>query len=185
MRERKKAQKTRMKARPSGRTDVKAAQERQVASLLTKPYARVVMPDEDDGGFTAYILEFPGCVAEGDTAAEAYANLDRAAESWLLACVEQGRRIPAPMEESQSSGRFALRLPRSLHARTTTAAANDGVSLNQFFVTAIAEHMGARHAAFNIAAGEFQPQRNQGYLTARLQENPPGISVTNSTRLSH
>jgi len=34
--------------------------------ILRKPYARVLVPDEN-GGFFAEILEFPGCFAEGET----------------------------------------------------------------------------------------------------------------------
>jgi predicted HicB family RNase H-like nuclease len=39
---------------------------------------------------------------------------------------------------------FALRMPRSLHRRAAQFAERDRVSLNQFFVAAIAERVGAQ-----------------------------------------
>ena len=41
-------------------------------------YARVITP-EADGGYSAEIVEFPGCVTQGETVEEAYANLEDAA----------------------------------------------------------------------------------------------------------
>ena len=40
-------------------------------------------------------------------------------------------------------GKVALRLPKSLHRQAAQLAARDGVSLNQFLVSAIAERVGA------------------------------------------
>jgi len=39
---------------------------------LRAPYSRVLIPDDESGTYTARILEFPGCVAQGDSVAEAY-----------------------------------------------------------------------------------------------------------------
>ncbi|MFI5180124.1 MAG: toxin-antitoxin system HicB family antitoxin [Thermoanaerobaculia bacterium] len=111
--------------------------------LLKKPYKRVLIPDEVSGTFTAQILEFPGCVAEGSSPAEAYERLEKVAESWIEAALEMGQEIPLPSSADGASGRFALRLPRSLHRQAANLAEMDGCSLNQFIVTAIAERVGA------------------------------------------
>lgn len=63
--------------------------------LLKKPYARVMVPQEA-GGFHAEMLEFPGCFACGDTLDEAYAALERAAHSWLVAVLDSGQSVPSP-----------------------------------------------------------------------------------------
>jgi predicted RNase H-like HicB family nuclease len=119
------------------------ATERVTATeLLRKPYARVLIPSED-GGFTAEILEFPGCRSYGSTPDEAYQGLERAAESWIEASLDQGQEIPEPFGSVGFSGKFALRMPRSLHRRAASLAERDRVSLNQFCVTAIAERVGA------------------------------------------
>src|SRR5229473_2938889 len=109
--------------------------------ILRKPYARVLVPDEN-GGFFAEILEFPGCFAEGETAEQAYEQLEKAAESWIEAALEMNQEIPAPLAGHDYSGKVALRLPKSLHKKAAFIAEQDGVSLNQFFVYAIAERVG-------------------------------------------
>lgn len=109
---------------------------------LKEPYSRVLIPEED-GTYSADILEFPGCFAEGRTPEEAYANLEKVAESWIEAVLEQGQEIPAPIEAHDFSGRIALRIPRSIHKQAAKFAEMDGTSLNQFFLTAIAARVGA------------------------------------------
>jgi predicted RNase H-like HicB family nuclease len=109
---------------------------------LTAPYSRIVIPDPDSGTFTAQVMEFPGCVAQGDSVAEAYANLESAAERWIEAALELGQRIPEPAAAQRYSGRVLVRFPKSLHRRAAEAAARDGTSLNQFVVAAVAERVG-------------------------------------------
>lgn len=109
---------------------------------LKEPYSRVLIP-EDDGTYSADILEFPGCFAEGRTIDEAYTNLEKVAESWIEAALEQGQEIPAPIEAHDFSGRIALRIPKSIHKQAAKFAEMDDTSLNQFFLTAIAARVGA------------------------------------------
>jgi predicted RNase H-like HicB family nuclease len=114
-----------------------------VKTYLRKPYTRVVTPDES-GLFTGQILEFPGCFAEGGSPAEAYANLDRAAESWLLSADANGMAVPEPSASAGHSGTVSLRLPKSMHRRAAQMASRDRVSLNQFLVDCVAERLGAQ-----------------------------------------
>ena len=115
---------------------------KSVQEYLKEPYARILIPDEE-GGFSAEILEFPGCFAEGDTADEAMQALDRAADAWIQAALDQGQAIPPPFRNQGYGGKIALRLPRSLHRQATEFAERDGTSLNQFSVSAIAVRVGA------------------------------------------
>ena len=112
---------------------------------LKRPYGRVVVP-ESDGTFRAEIMEFPGCIATGDTAAEALASLENVAESWLEATIARGQHVPEPMEGGGFSGKLVVRLGRDLHRRAAYMAAHQGVSLNQFIVSSVAEHVGSRLA---------------------------------------
>src|SRR5262245_42092901 len=116
------------------------------AEYLRRPYGRVVVP-ESDGTFRAEIMEFPGCIAIADTAAEALANLESVAESWLQATIAKGLRVPEPIEGVEYSGKLVVRLPKTLHKKAAHAAAREGVSLNQFIVSCVAEQVGARSAA--------------------------------------
>jgi len=110
---------------------------------LKKSYTRVLIPDEESGTFTAQVVEFPGCIAQGATPAEAYERLEIAAESWIEAALEMQQEIPPPATDVQFSGRFALRLPRSLHRQAVHLAEFEGISLNQFIVSTLAEKVGA------------------------------------------
>lgn len=113
------------------------------ADILRKPYARLVIPDED-GTFSAEIVEFPGCIAVGSTAAEALTNLDETAVDWINAALEQGQDIPEPLDSAGYSGKLVLRMPKGLHRKATLFAEREGVSLNQFIVTCLAEAVGER-----------------------------------------
>ena len=108
---------------------------------LKEPYARVLIP-EAEGGYSAEILEFPGCYSFGDTAEETLQNLEDAALNWIEAALKQGQKIPEPFADNEYSGKALLRLPRSLHQRAAQVAERDGVSLNTFFVSAIAAAVG-------------------------------------------
>ena len=113
--------------------------------ILRQPYGRLVVPDSD-GTYRAEIVEFPGCIATGDTAAEALANLDATAWDWLEAVIERRQHIPEPVEAAEYSGKLVVRLPKSLHKKAAFQAARDGVSLNQFIVASIAEQVGTKAA---------------------------------------
>lgn len=123
------------------------------AEYLKKPYGRVVIP-ESDGTFRAEIIEFPGCIAIGDTAPEALANLEEVAKSWIEVVLAKGQRIPEPVENVGFSGKLVVRLPKSLHKKAAYFAERDGVSLNQFIVSSIAEQVGTRSGSIHF--GPFQ-----------------------------
>jgi len=110
--------------------------------FLKEPYSRVLLPEED-GRFSAEILEFPGCFAQGENPNEAFNNLEEAAKSWIQASLDQGLDIPPPALNQSYSGKIALRIPRSLHKRAAQMAERDATSLNQFLITAIATRIGA------------------------------------------
>lgn len=118
---------------------------------LKRPYTRMIVPD-DEGRYSAQILEFPGCISEGETPEEAYKNLDEAALNWVESARDQGMRIPQPFAVQGYSGTISLRLPKSIHRRTAELAHRDGVSLNQFLVTAIAARVGAEDLIGTISA---------------------------------
>ncbi|MDQ3583564.1 MAG: type II toxin-antitoxin system HicB family antitoxin [Pseudomonadota bacterium] len=110
---------------------------------LRRPYKRVLIPDQETGTYTGEISEFPGCVTEGRTPTEALRRLEAAAHSWIEAVLEMGQAVPEPMAEQEYSGKLMLRLSRSLHRRAAEMSHAEGVSLNQFIVTTLAERMGA------------------------------------------
>lgn len=81
---------------------------------------------EDGGGYLVTFPDLPGCMADGETVEQAVVEAADAEESWLRTRKEL--HLPEP------SGRFVLRLPKSLHARLAARAAQEGVSMNTLAV---------------------------------------------------
>jgi predicted RNase H-like HicB family nuclease len=54
----------------------------------------VILEQEPDGGFVAAVPALPGCVSQGDTRAEALANIREAAELYVEDCAASGDPIP-------------------------------------------------------------------------------------------
>lgn len=113
-------------------------------AYLQKQYARILTPDPS-GLYVAQILEFPGCVAEGDTPQQAYEKLEAAAESWIGAMLDSGQAIPEPTYDKirDFGGKVALRLPRGLHRDAVRHAERERTSLNQFLVASVSSSVGA------------------------------------------
>ena len=109
---------------------------------LRAPYTRVIVPDED-GRYVAEILEFEGCVADGETEAQALKNLAKVTKAWVSARLSSGMFIPEAFGMPEMSGRFALRLPQSLHSKVAVYAEREGVSMNTFVVNSLAGSVGA------------------------------------------
>ncbi|MCZ6781203.1 MAG: toxin-antitoxin system HicB family antitoxin [Nitrospirae bacterium] len=101
--------------------------------ILRLPYERVLLPEEE-GGYSAYITEFEGCIAEGETADEALHNLNQVAIVWISTEQEAGREIPEAWNLQEFSGKLLLRLPKSLHRELARQAGREGISLNQYVV---------------------------------------------------
>ena len=87
---------------------------------------------EDESGhyFYGQILELDGCQSTGDTIEELYENLNEALEGYLEVKIENGLPIPKPENVEGYSGKFNVRLPKSLHQRLAIEADREGVSLN-------------------------------------------------------
>lgn len=105
-----------------------------VQEYLKLPYNYIIKPIQDEGGayFHASVLELDGCQSTGDTFNEAYDNLMEAMEGWIETKLENGFSIPEPIEDERYSGKFVLRLPKSLHKHLAIEAEREGVSLNQY-----------------------------------------------------
>lgn len=94
------------------------------------PYREVIEVDPA-GGYVGYIPELRGCITQGETKAEILEMLEDAKKAWISAALEDGMEIPEPLREEDFSGRFNLRIPKSLHKRLAMQAKAEGVSLNQ------------------------------------------------------
>lgn len=115
-------------------------------------YAHVISPlsVEDGGGFLITFPDLPGCMSDGETEAEAVENGRDAFIAVVSALADMGRDIPAPSFSPDAaaapgaSGKFVARVPKSIHAKLTSRAKAEGVSLNTLVLTLIAEGLGRR-----------------------------------------
>ena len=106
---------------------------------------RPLTPGEG-GGWLAMFPDLPGCMGDGDTPEAAIADGFSAAQSWLAVAQKNGDPIPLPGMGGES-GRFVARVPKSLHNRLVARAKQEGVSMNTFLVSLIAEGVGSRSNA--------------------------------------
>lgn len=66
--------------------------------LLTQPYLRCCFPMKK-GVWVSYCVEL-ACCSMGNTAAEAWANIEGAMELWFESMLRRGQVIPAPLNLS-------------------------------------------------------------------------------------
>lgn len=105
----------------------------EVKDYMKLPYTRLVQEMNDESGHYFYgrVLELDGCQTTADTLAELYANLNEIMESYIEIKLENNLHIPIPETVDKYSGKFVVRLPKTLHQRLAIEANKEGVSLNQ------------------------------------------------------
>ncbi len=103
-------------------------------SELEYPITLALETEQD--GSKCWVAEIPmlkGCMGVGDTKEEALALLEDAKKAWLEAAVSMGETIPlASGRHPVASGKFTVRLPKTLHRDLVIDAKQEGVSLNQY-----------------------------------------------------
>jgi len=104
---------------------------RKLEFYLSLHYPVTLYPGEENT-YVTEIQELPGCMTQADSAEEALKLIEEARRSWIEVAYEDGQDIPLPRILEDYSGRFVLRIPRSLHRRLARVAAGEGVSLNQY-----------------------------------------------------
>ncbi|MBQ3037728.1 MAG: toxin-antitoxin system HicB family antitoxin [Clostridia bacterium] len=105
-----------------------------IQEYMELPYNIIVKKMNDESGvyFSATVLEFDGCMGSGDTYEDAYADVLEAMEGWIETKLENGFSVPLPMDAEKYSGKFVIRIPKTLHQELSIKAAQEGVSLNQY-----------------------------------------------------
>jgi len=104
---------------------------------LNLSYPITIHPDPD-GGYVAEIEELPGCMTQAETLDEVFKAIEDARQVWIRGTYEMGQDIPLPRDMEEYSGKFMVRIPRSLHRNLIRAAKREGVSLNQYVTSLLA-----------------------------------------------
>ena len=101
---------------------------------MSLPYRIEIIPDVEEGGFTVYYPDLPGCVTVGETIESAVANSVDAKRAWIEVALEDGIVISETSSNdlSEYSGQFKLRIPKSLHRSLSIHAKEEGISMNQY-----------------------------------------------------
>jgi antitoxin HicB len=131
---------------------------RSVDDYLALPYTVEVYRDDSDGqiGFVARVIELPGCLTQADSFAELGVMIEDAKRAWIETALEDGQPIPAPRPVEDYSGKFVVRLPRSMHRRLAEEAERQGVSLNALVSVALAMYIGGASRSDSALAPERQ-----------------------------
>ena len=103
-------------------------------------YTHVVRPltTEEGGGFLISFPELFGCISDGETVEEAIVNGRDVFACYVSALIDMGREVPAPNSNADVSGKFVVRLPKSLHAQLANRSKREGVSINTLVVSYVA-----------------------------------------------
>jgi antitoxin HicB len=124
--------------------------EKELEYYMNLAYPVRIYPEPDGSGFTAEVVDLPGCITCADTLTELWEMVEDAKRTWLEGSLAEGLPIPEPSIpalEEKWSGKFTVRVPRSLHRKLAEQAQREGVSLNQFVATTLAETVGLKRAA--------------------------------------
>lgn len=105
-----------------------------------------VIPEDEGGGYLACIPMLPGCMTDGETVEEAYTNLQDAKREWIIDMLDRGLPINEPNMKPRFSGRFVVRVPKTLHRLLAEESEREGISLNQFVNNSLAFAVGQKLA---------------------------------------
>ena len=107
---------------------------KNIEEYMKLPYNYIIQQINDESGeyYYAHVLEMDGCQSTGNTFKEAYDNLKDAMRGWIETKLDEGYDVPLPVKYNEFSGKFMVRIPKSLHYRLSIEAQQEGVSLNQY-----------------------------------------------------
>ena len=111
--------------------------EKTIEYYMSLPYTFEMIYDSEHAWFIR-VKELPGCMSQGDNPNDAIEMIKDAMAGWLEISLDEGIPIPEPAPDEDYSGKFVVRLPRSLHRQLVETAEREGVSLNQFVNVALA-----------------------------------------------
>ncbi len=105
---------------------------KDLSYYLSLSYTLVIKEIHDESGHYFYgtYAELDGCQSHGDTVNDLVESMKEALTGWLEVKLEFGDPIPEPHDKF--SGKFVVRVPKSLHQQLAIKADQEGVSLNQY-----------------------------------------------------
>lgn len=169
-----------------------------VEEYVNRQYRYVVIAEREGGYFIKY-PDLPGCVSQVDTEDEVGQAAVEIKRLWIESAFDDGIEIPDPSFPEEASGKFNLRLPKSLHRRLVEVAEEEGVSLNQMVVSLLSERLAASEAntkldeitvalrrieqnlAQSIRRHDSEPVQSSGWRTDFVVLESVAVSRNNAT----
>ncbi len=108
---------------------------KNIEYYMALPYRMEIIPDRDEGGFTAKFPELPGCLTCAESIDSLISNANDAKKAWFEAAIDEGISIAEPDDTddiAEYSGQFKIRMPKSLHRSLSLHAKSEGISMNQY-----------------------------------------------------
>lgn len=105
---------------------------------LKYPIQLTEIAENDGGGYLIGIPLLKGCITDGNTLIQALENLEDAKKEWFKYMLDNNLEIPEPMSEEEFSGKFTIRISKSLHKIMAEQSKKEGLSLNQYVSNSLA-----------------------------------------------
>lgn len=131
-----------------------------IEEYLQLPYTIEVVRDNNPEypGWVARVVELPGCMTQADTFDELGEMVIDAMRAWISTAIEDGMDIPEPRPQESYSGKFIVRVPRSLHHMLVETADKEGVSLNAYVSNSLALSVGQPSKQPKVGLVEGKPE---------------------------
>jgi antitoxin HicB len=160
-----------------------SAVKKTISELIKQPY-NIIIQQDLDGCFYAKVEELDGCFAEGQSAQEAWENIQDSMKNWMEIAQEMNVSIPLPKanQDTEYSGKYLLRMPKKLHKELVETAEEEGISLNLLLVNLLSSRLPVHRIEQKITdLCATSNSINQGVGWIMNQQANQGNVVTPST----
>jgi predicted HicB family RNase H-like nuclease len=153
-------------------------------------YTLTIRKENVDGYilFVGRVAELQDVIAYEESYEEAHTILLDAISSLKEIADEQNRTFPVPFEtEDEYSGRVTLRFTKTLHKSASLMAEREGVSLNQFLNTVVAEAVGERKGKASSVATALTAHGHSNIVnfpTAHQEKRQPSNTASAASATS-
>jgi len=111
---------------------------------LNYPLQITKVAEDEGGGYLAEIPLLKGCMSDGESTDEAIENVTEAKKEWLEYMLDNDLEITEPKTEDEYSGKFTVRISKSLHRIIAEQSKREGLSINQYVANSLAYIAGTK-----------------------------------------
>ncbi len=140
-----------------------------LSHYLALEYPYTVVPN--DGSFFVEFPDLPGCMTQVEDARDIAAMAEEIRTLWIEGEYEDGNSIPESSANAGYSGKFVVRLPKSVHRSLAEGAQREGSSLNAYVGYLLAHRDVA--ARLNIRLTRLETQLSS--VGERLSDNAAAV----------